>query len=55
MYRHVNANSIDPDQMPQNVASDQGLHFSMHATHSAALAITPGSQCLNFMASMVSS
>ena len=21
------ANSVDPDQMPQNVASDQGLHF----------------------------
>ena len=20
-------NSVDPDQMPQNVASDQGLHF----------------------------
>ena len=22
----VRANSVDPDQMPQNVASDQGLH-----------------------------
>ena len=22
-----NANSVDPDQMPQNVASDLGLHF----------------------------
>ena len=21
------ANYVDPDQMPQNVASDQGLHF----------------------------
>ena len=21
------ANSVDPDQMPQNVASDQGLHY----------------------------
>ena len=24
--RYAFANSIDPDQMPQNVASDQGLH-----------------------------
>ena len=23
---HYKANSADPDQMPQNVASDQGLH-----------------------------
>ena len=22
----IQANSVDPDQMPQNVASDQGLH-----------------------------
>ena len=24
------ANSVDPDQMPQNVASDQGLHCFQH-------------------------
>ena len=24
--RHARANSVDPDQMPQNVAYDQGLH-----------------------------
>ena len=24
--RQAWANSVDPDQMPQNVASDQGLH-----------------------------
>ena len=24
--REAFANSVDPDQMPQNVASDQGLH-----------------------------
>ena len=24
--RQTWANSVDPDQMPQNVASDQGLH-----------------------------
>ena len=24
--RQVLANSVDPDQMPQNAASDQGLH-----------------------------
>ena len=24
-------NSADPDQMPQNVASDQGLHFFQHS------------------------
>ena len=23
-------NNVDPDQMPQNVASDQGLHCSTH-------------------------
>ena len=28
--RQACANSVDPDQMPQNVASDQGLHcFSL--------------------------
>ena len=25
--RHACAKSVDPDQMPQNVASDQGLHY----------------------------
>ena len=25
-YRHAKANSVDPDQMPQNAPSDQGLH-----------------------------
>ena len=25
--QHVWANSVDPDQMPRNVASDQGLHY----------------------------
>ena len=29
--RQAWANSVDPDQMPQNVASDQGPHF--FATH----------------------
>ena len=24
--RQASSNSVDPDQMPQNVASDQGLH-----------------------------
>ena len=24
------ANSVGLDQMPQNAASDQGLHFAMH-------------------------
>ena len=24
--RHVCVNSVDPDQTPQNAASDQGLH-----------------------------
>ena len=24
--RRASANSVDPDQMPQNAASDQGLH-----------------------------
>ena len=24
--RHARANSVDPDQMPQIAASDQGLH-----------------------------
>ena len=25
--RQAWANSVDPDQMPQNVASDQGVHY----------------------------
>ena len=28
--RHARANSVDPDQMPQNAASDQGLHCLPH-------------------------
>ena len=27
MSRFLYANSVDPDQMPQSVASDLGLHF----------------------------
>ena len=30
------ANSVDPDQMPQNVASDQGLHCLLLACLSNA-------------------
>ena len=29
--RSVRANSVDPDQMLQNGASDQGLHYSLTA------------------------
>ena len=25
--RHARANNVDPDQTPQNAASDQGLHY----------------------------
>ena len=32
LIEHLEANSGDPDQMPQNVASDLGLHC-LHMSH----------------------
>ena len=53
-HRYACANSVDPDQTPQNAASDQGLHCFPLIQQFDTLQYIAKRACFNFRTNMVS-